>query len=410
MMVLSFAFISSLKTHGQNINIPDPIFKSILVNNPSINTNQDGEIQEFEAQVYTGSIFVDAAGITDLTGINTFASLTELSCYGNELTNLNVHYCTAITTLNCSGNHLTSLALPGSTSLVSLNCHSNQLTGLELNSYVNLQTLNCRNNSLTNLSLPISLVNLICDYNQLTSLSFYGNMSLKTLSCNNNQLTSLFLGNTPLNNLNCSVNQLTSLDLSDLNGSSIIISCSQNQLTSLLLGTASITSLICSVNKLTDLDISGTPATALDCSQNQLLSLNAQNGMNYSFASFYSTSNPNLQCIQVDDPTWSSTYWTHIDNGTFFSDNCLTGLQDKQASRDVSVTVYPNPGQGIFTIASEHNFSTLKLFNSFGQLVLSNETIPEITTIDLSHHSQGIYNLILSDEKGFTYSRKIVIE
>ena len=34
---------------GQNVNIPDPIFKTYLVGNDDINTNEDTEIQVSEA-------------------------------------------------------------------------------------------------------------------------------------------------------------------------------------------------------------------------------------------------------------------------------------------------------------------------------------------------------------------------
>ena len=72
---------------GQNVNIPDANFKAYLVGNTAINTNGDNEIQVSEASVYNGGIYLYAGpgsgfglkdGITDLTGIEAFVSLTYL--------------------------------------------------------------------------------------------------------------------------------------------------------------------------------------------------------------------------------------------------------------------------------------------------------------------------------------------
>ena len=40
--------------NAQNVNIPDAVFKALLVNNPAINTNGDGEIQVTEATLWWG--------------------------------------------------------------------------------------------------------------------------------------------------------------------------------------------------------------------------------------------------------------------------------------------------------------------------------------------------------------------
>ena len=57
-----------------------------LVSNASINTNLDGEIQVTEATAYNGAILVNNLGISDMTGVEVFTSLTHLECYNNNLT------------------------------------------------------------------------------------------------------------------------------------------------------------------------------------------------------------------------------------------------------------------------------------------------------------------------------------
>ena len=81
--------------------------------------------------------------------------------------------------------------------------------------------------------------------------------------------------------------------------------------------------LYCYDNQLTSLDVSNNIAlTHLECVDNQLTCLNVKNGNNTNFTNFYAGDNPNLTCIEVDDPAWSIQNWTYIDNGVTFSTNC----------------------------------------------------------------------------------------
>ena len=141
---------------GQNVNIPDAIFKAYLVNITAINTNGDNEIQVSEASVYNGGISLlqepgasfGGLNITDLTGIEAFVSLTSLYCYDNQLTSLDVSTCTALTDLTCSFNQLTSLDVSGCTALTTLNCVYNQLTSLNVKNgnNINMVTFNASYN------------------------------------------------------------------------------------------------------------------------------------------------------------------------------------------------------------------------------------------------------------------------
>ncbi|MFH2143507.1 MAG: T9SS type A sorting domain-containing protein, partial [Bacteroidota bacterium] len=65
------------------------------------------------------------------------------------------------------------------------------------------------------------------------------------------------------------------------------------------------------------------------CSSNQLNMLNAKNGNNYNFATssdFLAYNNPNLFCIEVDDPIWSEANWPNVDSNASYSSNCLYGI------------------------------------------------------------------------------------
>ena len=213
--------------------------------------------------------------------------VTNLSCYRNQLTSLDVSGCTSLTTLDCWENQLTSLNASGCTSLTKLNCERNQLTSLDVSGCTSLTTLECYENQLTSLNASgcTSLTKLSCERNQLTSLDVSGCSALTSLSCYNNQLTSLDVsGCTALTTFRCYNNQLTSLDVSGCSAL-IELECYSNQLTSLdVSGCSALTTLDCRYNQLTSLDVSGcTSLTTLNCYSNLLRQLNVAGCANLSW-------------------------------------------------------------------------------------------------------------------------------
>ena len=174
LLILSVFLTTSL--FGQNVYIPDANFKAYLVGNAEINANGDTEIQVSEASAFDGAINCNAYSISDLTGIEAFTALTELRCYNNQLTSLDVSGNTALIGLECDDNQLTSLDVSGNTALIGLGCWTNQLTSLDVS-----------NNT--------ALTELLCDDNQLTSLDVSSNTALKYLSCYTNQLECLNVKN-----------------------------------------------------------------------------------------------------------------------------------------------------------------------------------------------------------------------
>ena len=206
--------------------------------------------------------------------------VTELDCYWNQLTSLDVSSCTALTTLSCSKNQLTSLDVSGCTALTTLYC-GDQLTSLNVSGCTALTKLNCSDNQLTSLDVSknTALTELYCSNNQLTSLDVSQNTALTTLFCYGNQLTSLDVsGCSALTKLWCYENQLTSLNVSGCT-SLTTLECYDNQLTSLnVSGCTSLTELYCSNNQLTSLNVSGcTSLTTLGCGTNPLIRINLSN-------------------------------------------------------------------------------------------------------------------------------------
>ncbi|MBR7074375.1 MAG: leucine-rich repeat domain-containing protein, partial [Oscillospiraceae bacterium] len=95
-------------------NFPDANFRSYVSGN--CDSNGDGKLsaREIAAVTYIGCF---NKNIASLKGIEHFTALTELYCYNNQLTALDVSGCTALTKLWCGVNRLTSLDVSKNTAL-----------------------------------------------------------------------------------------------------------------------------------------------------------------------------------------------------------------------------------------------------------------------------------------------------
>lgn len=109
---------------NQIVNIPDANFKSFLVNDSSINVNNDTEITVAEAQATT-ELLINGLSIADLTGIAAFTNLTRLDCYTNNLTTIDVSNNLALTRLHCADNQIETLDISANTQITDIQCHNN---------------------------------------------------------------------------------------------------------------------------------------------------------------------------------------------------------------------------------------------------------------------------------------------
>ena len=242
--------------------IPDVNFENALIG-LGLDDDQDGQVVTPNIDTVT-ILEINQKGISDLTGIESFSSLTTLKCSQNNLTSLDISQNINLVTLYCGSNQLTSLDVTQNTALTWLSCGSNQLTSLDISQNINLVTLYCGSNQLTSLDVSqnINLRALVCPSNQLTSLDISQNILLDYFLCINTLITSL-----------------------DLSNNSVLTLCRASD-------------------------------------NPQLSCVNLKNGNNQSINILTFTQNPNLNCIEVDDPNWATNNWTNIDAGTTFSTNC----------------------------------------------------------------------------------------
>jgi len=304
--------------------VPDDNFENYLEAN-GMGNNIPNDSNVFTSAIDTVTFLdVNSQNISDLTGIEAFTALTSLDCQSNQLTSLDVNTNTALTDLDCLGNQLISLGVSNNTALERLYCGDNQLT-----------TLDVSNNT--------ALIQLWCDWNQLISLDVSNNTALTLLGCGGNQLTSLDVSNnTALTKLYCGFNPLGTLDVSQ-NTFLTLLNCAVNQLTALdVSNNIDLEYLSCGNNQLTSLDVSNNTAlTLLGCSGNQLTSIDLRNGNNiFLDTNFSCIANPNLFCIDVDDPTWSTANWSNIDPQHYFSNNCSgTAIQEHTTNKELLRTI-----------------------------------------------------------------------
>ncbi|WP_284652160.1 DUF7619 domain-containing protein [Flavobacterium terrisoli] len=304
---------------AQIINIPDPVFKSKLLNstgefsdanhnNIVVDANQDGEIQLSEAlQVHTIYFNNYQPYVTNMTGIEYFANLERLFLESANLTTLDLSGMSNLIQVsyynNNGQNDLASINLTGLTSLENLQVENCMLTSLDLSGLTNLKYLYCDDNLLTTLNLQglPNLEILECRNNQLTNLNLSNLTHLRIVHCWYNNLTQMQLNNLPaLETLYVTGNELNTLDLSDCN-TITFLECSDNLLTSLdVTNLTQLTGVYCSDNLLTTIDVTtNSLLNYLRCENNQLVSLFLKNG--HDFVQIQLENNPTLTYICTND-------------------------------------------------------------------------------------------------------------
>ena len=160
-------------------NFPDPDFQKYV--NDKIDTvdttsgKKDGKLSKAERDAVT-KISITNTNCTDLTGIAYFANLTELNCYHNQLTTLDVSKNAKLSALRCYNNGMEKLNLGDITQLTVLQCEDNNLTELDVSKNPYLKELQCRENKLRRVVIgkKYSLTGLYLRGNQLTSLDLSG--------------------------------------------------------------------------------------------------------------------------------------------------------------------------------------------------------------------------------------------
>ncbi len=138
------------------------------------------------------------------------------------------------------------------------------------------------------------------------------------------------------------------------------------------------------------------------CDINHLESLNVRNGNNTNISGFFAQNNPNLECIEVDDPQYSEANWPDIDPQVVFSEDCNPlGIIDNEID---NLSIYPNPFNNKIFIESSETIQVIQLYDMLGKLEL--ETTQKI--LELNHIVQGVYILKVIQDNGSVQNFKVI--
>lgn len=442
-MIKFFFFFTSISSYAQIINIPDANFKAELLaahtlySNPStlgyqiaqnsnddyvtIDTNNDGEIEQSEALAIYRLGVGGGFPINDLTGIECFINLKYFSCYNQPVTSINLATLTNLISLQLINSGFTQLYLTGLTHLEDLACwQNNQLTSLHFENNPMLNSIGCYDGNLSSLdvsNLP-ALATLSCQNNQLTAINIGDLQNFAYLDCNHNLLTNLDLPSMPMGKLDCSYNQLTSLIFNANIGS---VYCNNNQISTANFEIMTLLrELDCSHNQLTGLDLNNNQSPiypfTLRCSYNNLMDIKIKNGFFQEFNTYWSWAhNPNLSTICADDfeiqalRSFLSFNGYNLQNLTINS-NC--NLNNSSFDNSASVKVEPNPSNGNLVIKFDNlqEKVIVSLSNIFGQIV-SSKTVTSVQTINYNiSGNNGLYFLAIENQNGEKKIVKVIKE
>jgi len=177
--------------------IPDPKFEEALIN------NQLDDI--IDGKVLTGNIvnatelYLSSYGISDLTGIEAFVSLSMLEAPSNNLTKIDVSKNILLTELYLNDNKLETVDISKNLALINFDIQRNQVKFIDVSNNLALSSLFVRNNQLKaiDVSKNIDLQYLFCRDNKISKIDVSQNVALIQFEANNNSLVNINLkGNT----------------------------------------------------------------------------------------------------------------------------------------------------------------------------------------------------------------------
>ena len=271
LFLLSFFTLTTASLKSQYVNIPDPEFKSFLINRGH-DINIDGEIDSLEA-LLVSSIIDYNSDIKDLTGINAFKNIERIDLDGGALEFLELDGLNYLDRLDVSENPIKTLKLSNLNSLRFLIALDAQLESAELINLPSLREVNMNRNNLTSLDFPSSpVLSIGLTDNNIHTLNVDSLDNLKQLILNDNNLEELRIGNcSDLTILACRNNRLRELELQNNN---------------------KLEDLVCSNNNLSILDITEKPfLERVICSNNNISDIVRDHYTNSTLEALYADSN-----------------------------------------------------------------------------------------------------------------------
>jgi len=141
--------VSILNSFSQETYVPDDNFEAYLENNGMGNgiANDDYVTTANISNIIV--LIISGKNLTDLTGIEDFTSLRNISCEYNDITTLDFSNNHELEVIRANDNQLTNIQLGVNTKLILLDVAYNQLTSLDIGANSTLTNLYINDNNLT---------------------------------------------------------------------------------------------------------------------------------------------------------------------------------------------------------------------------------------------------------------------
>ncbi len=88
-----------------------------------------------------------------------------------------------------------------------------------------------------------------------------------------------------------------------------------------------------------------------------------------------------------------------------FTENCTLGIEDDGLSE---VKLYPIPTNEILTIESSNPIISIEIYTILGQMVKQETLSENVTLLNVSFLSKGIYLIVLKDSRNRRHLKKII--
>ena len=408
-LMLSAFTLMLVQVNAQIVSIPDVAFKSILVGNPAININGDGEIQTSEAAAFSDSIYAYNAGVSSLQGIEAFTNLSFLSVSSNTISSVDLSQNSQLKSFIAPFNNLSTIDVSGNPLLQQLEVSSNFLTSIDVTQNPLLRRLELAYNTITALDLSQNplLEELNISNNVIGSLDLSQNPLLEEMYLSNNVIGSLDLSiHSNLSELEADGCGLTSLDLSN-NPLLSVLYLMANDISQLDFSqNVMLTSMRCDYNEVETLDLSMCPTlNRFGCfSCTNLTYVNLKNGNSPSIANFQASNSPNIECISVDDVAYAVANWTSIDNSAVFALFCDASLDEAFLAE---VDCYPNPMTDELLREADSPIERVEVHSADGSLILQHQPNALGAKLDVEDLTEGVYLVRVTLENGAQVVKRV---
>ena len=139
--------------HCNETYVPDDNFEAFLESNGMGNGIANDDYVTTAKISSVTSLDISSQSISDLTGLEAFTALENLSVANNSLTTINVSSNINLQILNVSQNAITSVDISALTGLTNLNVSQTSLNALNISSNTGLTNLNIANTSISSMEL-----------------------------------------------------------------------------------------------------------------------------------------------------------------------------------------------------------------------------------------------------------------